>query len=63
MREALGQRALRRVYAAVAGRYDFQHALTTAWADQRGRRLLVTKAVSEGDAVLDSGTAGGQQAG
>lgn len=51
--------ALKGVYARVADRYDFQHALVTARSDQRGRRLLVDRAVRPGDRVLDCGAGTG----
>ncbi len=50
---------LKSIYGRIAKRYDFQHALITARADQRGRRLLVEKSVSEGDEVLDCGSGTG----
>ena len=59
MRNALSVEELRRIYARIAKRYDFQHALITARADQRGRKLLVDKAVSRGDNVLDCGSGTG----
>ena len=62
VRTALGTERLRRIYDRVAKRYDLQHALTTAWADQRGRRLLVEAAVAQGDRVLDCGSGTGTTA-
>lgn len=59
MRKALSMDELKGVYGRLAKRYDFQHALITARSDQRGRRLLVEKAVQEGDAVLDCGSGTG----
>ena len=59
MRTALPKEQLATVYAKIARRYDVQHALITARADQRGRRLLVETAVSEGDNVLDCGAGTG----
>ena len=59
MRNALSLEELRRVYARIAKRYDLQHALLTARADQRGRTLLVDRAVKEGDKVLDCGSGTG----
>jgi len=50
---------LKSIYGRLARRYDFQHALITARSDQRGRRLLVDKAVHEGDVVLDCGSGTG----
>ena len=51
--------ALKSTYAHIAKRYDFQHALITAKADQRGRKLLVDHAISESDEVLDCGSGTG----
>lgn len=62
MRRALDGGVLRGVYDRVAGRYDVQHALGTAWADERGRRMLVAAAVREGDLVLDAGGGTGSTA-
>lgn len=59
MRKALSVDELKEVYARIAKRYDFQHALITARADQRGRRLLVDKSVREHDKVLDCGSGTG----
>lgn len=59
MREALDQIKLNSVYNRVAERYDFQHSFFTARSDQRGRELLVDKAVSPGDRVLDCGAGTG----
>jgi len=59
MRSALNMEELKSVYGRLARRYDFQHALITARSDQRGRRLLVDKAVHEGDVVLDCGSGTG----
>lgn len=59
MRKALGVDELKDIYAGIAKRYDFQHALITARSDQRGRRLLVDKSVSPGDHVLDCGSGTG----
>ena len=59
MRSALSMEQLKSIYGRLARRYDFQHALITARSDQRGRRLLVDKAVHEGDVVLDCGSGTG----
>lgn len=59
MRNALSMEELRCIYARIAARYDIEHALITARADQRGRKLLVDKAVSRGDNVLDCGSGTG----
>jgi len=59
MRQALEQEKLRAVYDRVARRYDFQHSILTARSDQRGRRLLVDKAVTAGNRVLDCGAGTG----
>lgn len=55
MRQALSVDQLKGIYARLATRYDAQHGIITARADERGRRLLVDKAVHEGDRVLDCG--------
>ena len=55
MREALSIEKLKSIYGNIANRYDFQHGLITARADQRGRRILVENAVNEDDEVLDCG--------
>jgi ubiquinone/menaquinone biosynthesis C-methylase UbiE len=62
VRAALSLDRLRDVYDTIAGRYDVQHALITARADQRGRSLLVEAAVREGDNVLDCGSGTGTTA-
>lgn len=59
MRKALSMAQLKGIYGRLARRYDLQHALLTAKADQRGRRLLVEHAVREGDDVLDCGAGTG----
>lgn len=59
MRKALSIEELKGVYGQLASRYDFQHGLITARADQRGRKLLVEKAVRAGDKVLDCGAGTG----
>ena len=59
MRSALSPETLKRVYGRIAGRYDLQHALLTARSDQRGRELLVERAVRSGDRILDCGAGTG----
>ena len=59
MRQALSTDELKSTYGGIAKRYDLQHAMITTGADQRGRRLLVEKAVKEGDQVLDCGAGTG----
>lgn len=59
MRRALSLEELKSTYGHIAKRYDFQHALITARADQRGRKLLVEKAINEGMEVLDCGSGTG----
>ena len=59
MRKALSIEKLKSVYGNIANRYDFQHGLITARADQRGRRILVENAVDKGDQVLDCGSGTG----
>jgi demethylmenaquinone methyltransferase / 2-methoxy-6-polyprenyl-1,4-benzoquinol methylase len=61
-RPALSLEKLQHIYDTIAGRYDAQHALITARADQRGRELLVETAVQEGDSVLDCGSGTGTTA-
>lgn len=62
MREAMDKAALKSLYDRVAGRYDCQHYFLTAGADQRGRRLLVNRAVSLGESILDCGAGTGSTA-
>jgi len=62
MRAALSLEKLHGIYDRIAARYDIQHALITAQADQRGRRLLVESAVKEGETVLDCGSGTGTTA-
>jgi len=59
MRSALSNEKLKTIYNRVAKHYDFQHSFLTARSDQRGRKLLVEKAVKEGDKVLDCGAGTG----
>jgi len=59
VRNALNAEELKGIYARIAKRYDFQHALITASADQRGRTLLVDRTVSPTDNVLDCGSGTG----
>jgi ubiquinone/menaquinone biosynthesis C-methylase UbiE len=59
MRTGLGTEKLEAVYGKLARRYDLQHALLTARSDQRGRTLLVQRAVRKGDRVLDCGAGTG----
>jgi len=62
MRDALDKEKLKAVYDGVARRYDFQHSFLTARSDQRGRTILVEKAVGPGDKVLDCGAGTGSTA-
>jgi len=62
MRPALEKGVLRGVYDRVAKRYNIQHALATFGTDQKGRRMLVTLAVRDGDFVLDAGGGTGSTA-
>jgi len=59
MRGALSIDSLKIIYSRLAKRYDLQHALLTAWSDQRGRRLLVDHAVRQGNKILDCGSGTG----
>ncbi len=59
MREALSTEKVKNIYRHISKRYDFQHALITARADQRGRKILVGNAINEGDKVLDCGSGTG----
>ena len=59
MRRALSIEKLKHTYKHLAGRYDIQHALITAGADQKGRKLLIEKAVKNGDQILDCGSGTG----
>jgi len=59
MREALSKEKLKSIYGHIAKRYDVQHAVITARADQRGRNILVENAINEGNQVLDCGSGTG----
>jgi len=59
VRDALNIDEVRGIYSRIASRYDFQHALITAGANQRGRKLLVEKSVRKDDNVLDCGSGTG----
>jgi len=59
MRKALSTEKLKDIYGHIAKRYDFQHALITFRADQKGRRILVENSIDEGDEVLDCGCGAG----
>ena len=59
MRKALSTEKLKNIYRHIAKRYDFQHALITFRADQKGRKILVENSVDEGDEVLDCGSGTG----
>jgi demethylmenaquinone methyltransferase / 2-methoxy-6-polyprenyl-1,4-benzoquinol methylase len=62
MREGLSVDAVHGIYERIAKFYDVEHAILTARSDQRGRRLLVRDAVSEGDRVVDCGAGTGSTA-
>lgn len=55
MRDALAPDDLKQLYRRLAGHYDVQHGLITFASDQRGRRMLVERAVSKVASVLDCG--------
>ncbi len=59
MRDALSTEKLQSIYGHIARRYDFQHAVVTKGADQRGRNILVENSIQEGDLVLDCGSGTG----
>jgi ubiquinone/menaquinone biosynthesis C-methylase UbiE len=59
LRKGLSLDELRSIYGHIAKRYDFQHGLITAKADQRGRKLLVENSVDGGNEVLDCGSGTG----
>ena len=62
MRPAISIDRLERLYERIAPGYDLRHALLTARADRRGRRMLVAAAVRPGDSVLDCGAGTGSTA-
>lgn len=62
MRKALEQPRLKAIYNRVARHYDIQHAFFTARSDQRGRKIVVERAVRLGDRVLDCGAGTGSTA-
>ena len=59
MRKALATETLKSIYGNIASRYDFHHALITAKADQKGRKILVENCLKQGDEVLDCGSGTG----
>ena len=62
MRQGLAKETLKDVYDRSAGRYDRLHALLTFSSDRRGREMVVSRAVSAGDRVLDCGAGTGSTA-
>lgn len=62
MREGLSREQLKLVYKHVAKRYDQLHGFLTARSDARGRRMLVARAVRQGERVLDCGAGTGSTA-
>ncbi len=53
------QNDVRKIYDEAASRYDWQHAILTAGADNRGRRWLINKTVGPGIHILDAGSGTG----
>jgi len=62
MRQGFAKEKVKSIYNNVARRYDFQHTFLTARSDQRGRRILVDRAVKKNDRVLDAGAGTGSTA-
>lgn len=62
MRKGFSREKIKSIYDNVASRYDFQHGFVTARSDQRGRRILVDKALKKNDRVLDAGAGTGSTA-
>jgi len=62
IRDAIAPERLKGVYSAVAGHYDLEHGTLTFHQDQRGRRLVVERAVKSGDKILDAGSGTGSTA-
>jgi len=60
LRKALSIEKLKSVYGRIAKQYDLQHTLITAGTDQKGRKLLVDKAIGEGNRILDCGSGTGR---
>jgi len=59
MRTALSNTELKAIYKKISRQYDLQHAIITFRSDNRGRKLLVEKAVHAGENVLDCGSGTG----
>lgn len=58
----LPKEKLKSVYNKVSSRYDWQHSILTLNADQKGRKLVVSKSVNKGDRVVDAGSGTGTTA-
>ncbi|MGD8749644.1 MAG: class I SAM-dependent methyltransferase [Balneolaceae bacterium] len=62
MIKALPEDQLKSVYDKVSGWYDWQHSIVTFNSDQKGRKLVVSKTVTQGDNVIDAGAGTGTTA-
>ncbi len=62
MKKALNKKYLEKLYNSRSYKYDNYHSFVTFHSDQIGREILVSKAVKDGDAVLDAGGGTGSTA-